>query len=146
GESEGDRQEEVRERLLEELGTYFRPEFLNRVDEIIVFHSLGDEELVEIAGLLLDSLRETAKRQGIHMTFSDAAIERIALEGRNSRFGARPLRRAVSKLVESPLSKEIIAGHVEPHDTVRLDVNGEGHIVFETGESSSPATPSFSAP
>ena len=124
GESEGDRQEEVRERLLEELGTYFRPEFLNRVDEIIVFHSLGDEELVEIAGLLLDSLRETAERQGIHLTFSDAAIKRIALEGRNSRFGARPLRRAVSKLVESPLSKEIIAGRVEPHDTVRLDVNG----------------------
>jgi ATP-dependent Clp protease ATP-binding subunit ClpC len=146
GESEGDRQEEVRERLLEELGTYLRPEFLNRVDEIIVFHSLGDEELVEIAGLLLDSLRETAERQGIHVTFSDAAIKRIALEGRNSRFGARPLRRAVSKLVESPLSKEIIAGRVEPHDTVRLDVDGEGNIVFETRRSSSTATPSLLAP
>ncbi|MCA1740822.1 MAG: AAA family ATPase, partial [Actinobacteria bacterium] len=138
----GASQEEVRERLLEELGSYFRPEFLNRVDEIIVFHPLGDEELVEIAGLLLDDLRETAERQRIHLTFTDAATKRIAFVGRDSRFGARPLRRAVSKLVESPLSKEIIASRVEPGDTVCVDVDGEENIVFDPVQTTPPVTAS----
>ncbi|MCA1729130.1 MAG: AAA family ATPase [Actinobacteria bacterium] len=135
-------QEEVRERLLEELGSYFRPEFLNRVDEIIVFHPLGDEELVEIAGLLLDDLRETAERQRIHLIFTEAATKRIAFVGRDSRFGARPLRRAVSKLVESPLSKEIIAGRIEPGDIVRVDVDSEENIAFDPVQTTPPATAS----
>ena len=142
-------EEEVRERLLEELGTYFRPEFLNRVDEIIVFHPLGDEELAEIAGLLLDDLRETAERQDIHLTFSDAVTERIVLEGRDSRFGARPLRRAVGKLVESPLSKEIIVGRTESGDTVLVDVDGEDRIFFEpagTLANTNSSPPSAAAP
>ncbi|HLL39675.1 MAG TPA: AAA family ATPase, partial [Rubrobacteraceae bacterium] len=142
-------EEEVRERLLEELGTYFRPEFLNRVDEIIVFHPLGDEELAEIAGLLLDGLRETAERQDIHLTFSDAVTERIVLEGRDSRFGARPLRRAVGKLVESPLSKEIIVGRTESGDTVLVDVDGEDRIFFEpagTLANTNSSPPSAAAP
>ncbi|HZC18512.1 MAG TPA: AAA family ATPase, partial [Rubrobacteraceae bacterium] len=125
-----ERQEEVQERLLEELGTYFRPEFLNRVDEIIVFHPLGDDELAEIVGLLLEDLRETACQQDIHLTFSDAAIGRIALEGRDSRFGARTLRRAVDKLIGSPLSKEIIAGRIENGDAVRADMDREGRVLF----------------
>jgi ATP-dependent Clp protease ATP-binding subunit ClpC len=135
-----DSQEELRERLMEELGRYFRPEFLNRVDEIIVFHPLGDEELVEIAGLLLENLRATAEGQGIQLTFTDAAARRIALEGRDSRFGARPLRRAVGRLVESPLSREIIAGRIRPGDAVRVDANDEGEIVFEPAPVSHPTT------
>jgi ATP-dependent Clp protease ATP-binding subunit ClpC len=143
---QGDCQEEVQERLLEELGTYFRPEFLNRVDEIIVFHSLSDDELAEIAGLLLDNLRKTAYRQDVHLTFSDAVVRRIALEGRDSRFGARPLRRAVGRLVESPLSKEIISGRIEPGDAVRADVDPDGHIVFEPAKLPvEPAQPSSPA-
>ncbi len=127
-------EEEVRERLIQELGVYFRPEFLNRVDEILVFHPLGEEELAEIAALLLADLRETAARQEIHLSFSDAVARRIALEGRDSPFGARPLRRGVSKLIESPLSKEIIAGHIERGDYVRVDADPEGRILFEPAE------------
>jgi len=127
-------EEELRKRLLQELGTYFRPEFLNRVDEILVFHPLGDEELVEIATLLLEDLRETAARQEIHLSFSNAVARRIALEGRDSPFGARPLRRAVGKLIESPLSKEIIAGNIECSDSVRIDVDPEGRIAFKAAE------------
>ncbi|CAA9450274.1 MAG: ClpB protein [uncultured Rubrobacteraceae bacterium] len=130
----GHSQEEVQERLLLELGVYFRPEFLNRVDEILVFHPLGDKELAEIATLLLEDLREIAARQEIHLSFSNAVARRIALEGRDSPFGARPLRRAVGKLIESPLSKEIIAGHIERGDSVRTDVNSEGRILFEPAE------------
>ena len=131
-----DRQEEVQERLLEELGTYFRPEFLNRVDEIIVFHSLGDDELAEIAGLLLDDLRKTAHAQDVHMTFSDDAVKRIALEGRDSRFSARPLRRAVDKLIGSPLSKEMISSRIKSGDTVHVDVDPDGRAIFVPAEPS----------
>jgi ATP-dependent Clp protease ATP-binding subunit ClpC len=125
------REEEIREQLLRELQTFFRPEFLNRVDEIIVFHALGDEELRKIATLLLDNLRRTAKDQDIDLLFSDAVVRRIAEEGHGSRYGARPLRRAVGKLIESPLSKEIIAGRVKPGETVQIDLDTSGHPTFE---------------
>jgi ATP-dependent Clp protease ATP-binding subunit ClpC len=131
------REEEIREQLMRELQTFFRPEFLNRVDEIIVFHTLGGEELKKIAALLLENLRRTAKDQDIDLRFSDAVIERIAQEGQGSRYGARPLRRAVGKLIESPLSKEIIAGRVNPGETVQIDLDATGLTTFEP---SSPAT------
>jgi ATP-dependent Clp protease ATP-binding subunit ClpC len=131
------REEEIREQLMRELQTFFRPEFLNRVDEIIVFHTLGGEELKKIAALLLENLRRTAKDQDIELRFSDAVIERIAQEGHGSRYGARPLRRAVGKLIESPLSKEIIAGRVNPGETVHIDLDPTGHTTFEP---TSPAT------
>jgi ATP-dependent Clp protease ATP-binding subunit ClpC len=125
------REEEIREQLMRELQTFFRPEFLNRVDEIIVFHALGDKELKQIAALLLDNLRRIAREQDIDLRFSDAAIRRIAEEGYGSRYGARPLRRAVGKLIESPLSKEIIAGRVRAGQTVRVDLDPHGHPSFE---------------
>jgi ATP-dependent Clp protease ATP-binding subunit ClpC len=131
-----EREEEIREQLLRELQTYFRPEFLNRVDEIIVFHSLSDDELRQIASLLLEDLRRTAKGQDIDLRFADAVIQRIAEEGRGSRYGARPLRRAVGKLIESPLSKEIIAGRTKPEDTVYVDLDPTGHPTFEPAPSS----------
>jgi ATP-dependent Clp protease ATP-binding subunit ClpC len=131
-----EREEEIREQLLRELQTYFRPEFLNRVDEVIVFHSLSDDELRQIASLLLEDLRRTAKGQDIDLRFSDAVIQRIAEEGRGSRYGARPLRRAVGKLIESPLSKEIIAGRTKPEDTVYVDLDPTGHPTFEPAPSS----------
>ena len=132
-------EDEIREQLMRELQTFFRPEFLNRVDEIIVFHSLGDEELKEIAALLLENLRRTANAQEIDLSFSDAVVGRIAEEGRGSRYGARPLRRAVGKLIESPLSKEIISGRVKPGDAVSVDLDASGHASFEPV--ASPAQP-----
>jgi ATP-dependent Clp protease ATP-binding subunit ClpC len=126
-----EREEEIREQLMRELQTYFRPEFLNRVDEIIVFHALGGEELKQIAALLLDNLHRTAAEQDIDLRFSEAAIQRIAEEGYGSRYGARPLRRAVAKLIESPLSKEIIAGHIRAGQAVRVDLNPHGDASFE---------------
>ncbi|HET7478857.1 MAG TPA: AAA family ATPase, partial [Rubrobacteraceae bacterium] len=129
-----EREEEIRDRLMQELQTFFRPEFLNRVDEIIVFHSLSDKELVEISTLLLENLRKTAAEQDIDLQFSDAVARRIAEEGRNSRFGARPLRRAIGKLIESPLSKEIIAGRINPGYTVRVDLDASGTLTFERAD------------
>jgi ATP-dependent Clp protease ATP-binding subunit ClpA len=127
-----EREEEIREQLLRELQTYFRPEFLNRVDEIIVFHALSDDELREIAALLLENLRQTAREQDIDLCFSEAVVRRVAEEGRNSRYGARPLRRVVGRLIESPLSKEIIAGRIKPANTVRVDLDPAGAPTFAT--------------
>lgn len=129
-------EDEIRERLMGELQTFFRPEFLNRVDEIIVFHALSDDELKQIAVLLLENLRRTAREQDIDLRFSEAVVRRIADEGRGSRYGARPLRRAVGKLIESPLSKEIIAGRVKPTDDVSVDLDPEGRLTFEPVASS----------
>jgi ATP-dependent Clp protease ATP-binding subunit ClpA len=137
-----EQEDEVRERLMGELQTFFRPEFLNRVDEIIVFHALGDEELKQIAVLLLENLRRTAAQQDIDLQFSDAVTQRIADEGRGSRYGARPLRRAVGKLIESPLSREIIAGRVKPTDAVHVDLDPAGGVTFEP--LASPAQPAGS--
>ena len=126
------REEELHDQLLEELQRYFRPEFLNRVDEIIVFHALGEDELDRIAALLLDALRETAARQNIHLLFSEAVVRRVAKEGYDSRFGARPLRRAVQKLIESPLSRELISGRFSSGTTVRADLDDSGEISFQS--------------
>ena len=126
------REEELHDQLLEELQRYFRPEFLNRVDEIIVFHALGEDELDCIAALLLDALRETAACQNIHLLFSEAVVRRVAKEGYDSRFGARPLRRAVQKLIESPLSRELISGRFSSGTTVRADLDDSGEISFQS--------------
>jgi ATP-dependent Clp protease ATP-binding subunit ClpC len=135
------RENEVREQLMRELQTFFRPEFLNRVDEIIVFHSLGDDELKRIAALLLDNLRQTADAQQISLRFSDAVVQRISEEGRGSRYGARPLRRAVGRLIESPLSKEIISGSIKPGDTVNVDLDAAtGRATFDTLSPPAPST------
>ena len=123
-----DRYEEVHALLMQELRKVFRPEFLNRVDEVIVFHALGDEELIRIADLLLDRVRQLAAAQGIMLEISEAAKRRIAHEGYDSNFGARPLRRAIQKLVETPVSREIISGKFGSGDIVQVDLDPDGEL------------------
>jgi ATP-dependent Clp protease ATP-binding subunit ClpC len=123
-----DRYEEVHALLVRELGGVFRPEFLNRVDEIIVFHALSDDELVQIADLLLNRVRRLATAQGLTLELSEATKRRIAREGYDSSFGARPLRRAIQKLVETPVSKEIISGNFRSGDVVRIDLDADGEL------------------
>ena len=118
-------------RLVQKLHAFFRPEFLNRVDEVIVFHALGEEELVQISELLLERVKYLAAGQGIALEFSMAVKRRISREGEDSIFGARPLRRAIQKWIESPLSKEIISSRFGPGATIHVDVNSLGHITFE---------------
>jgi ATP-dependent Clp protease ATP-binding subunit ClpC len=125
-----DRYEEVHTLLMRELQKVFRPEFLNRVDELIVFHALGDDELVQIADLLLGRVRRLAAAQGITLEISEAVKRRIAHEGSDSNLGARPLRRAIQKRVETPISREIISGKVSPGDVVRVDLDPNGELTF----------------
>ena len=112
------------------LKEYFRPEFLNRVDDIIVFKALAKEQVKSIASILLESLNQRLQRQiKISLTWTDGALEALADQGFDPNFGARPLRRLLSHAVETALSKEIIKGSVKEGDTVEIGC-GDGKFTF----------------
>jgi ATP-dependent Clp protease ATP-binding subunit ClpA len=113
-----------------QLREHFRPEFLNRVDEIIVFRPLDESQLSEIVGLLLEGVRARLADSGIGLELTDEARAHVAREGYDPQFGARPLRRAIQRAVENPLAKAVLSGEFARGDTVRIDVR-EGALVFE---------------
>jgi ATP-dependent Clp protease ATP-binding subunit ClpB len=113
-----------------QLREHFRPEFLNRVDEIIVFRPLDESQLGEIVGLLLEGVRARLADSGIGLELTDAARAHVAREGYDPQFGARPLRRAIQRAVENPLAKAVLSGAFTRGDTVRVDFR-EGSLVFE---------------
>jgi len=113
---------QMKSRVMSELKRNFRPEFLNRVDEVIVFHSLTIEEIKEIVILMANELRTRLKEQGIDFILSDAAKDYLAKEGYDPNYGARPLRRAIQKHIEDKLSEELLKGNIKKGDTVNIDV------------------------
>lgn len=120
---------EIRSRAMSELKRLFRPEFLNRVDDIVVFQKLSNESLKRIANLLVDDLRQRLNINGMNIKLTDAALDAIVTEGTDPTNGARPLRRAIQKLIEDPLSEELLGGEWGPGDTVLTDVV-DGKFVF----------------
>ncbi|MER1987820.1 MAG: ATP-dependent Clp protease ATP-binding subunit [Solibacillus sp.] len=115
--------------MLEELKKAFRPEFLNRIDEMIVFHSLDKEHLKEIVSLMADSLTKRLSEQDIELVLTDAALEKIAKEGYDPQYGARPLRRALQKHVEDRLSEEVLKGTINKEKKVILDFVEDDFVV-----------------
>ena len=130
---------EIRSRAMGELKRLFRPEFLNRIDDIVVFQKLTGEDLKSIAQLLVDDLRQRLIANGMNIELTDAAIDKIVAEGTDLTNGARPLRRAIQRLIEDPLSEELLAGEWGEGDTVLCDVT-DGAFVFshDTGEIPAP--------
>jgi len=128
--------DKIKETVLTEMKKEFRPEFLNRIDEIIVFHPLTDEELKQIAGLIISDLQKQVADRGMKLEITEAVKERVIREGYEPKFGARPIRRAVQHLLENPLSNEIIAGKFKEGDTILADVK-DNKIVFEKAKKSS---------
>ena len=127
--------EQLKSDLMQILRHSFRPEFINRIDEIIVFRALSSEQLVEITKLLLDRLARRLRAQQIDVVFTDDAVELLAREGFEPEFGARPLRRTIQRLVENELSRLVLGGGVEPGDRVIVDaLEGELHFEVESGE------------
>jgi ATP-dependent Clp protease ATP-binding subunit ClpC len=127
--------EQLKSDLMQILRHSFRPEFINRIDEIIVFRALSSEQLVEITKLLLDRLARRLRAQQIDVVFTDDAVELLAREGFDPEFGARPLRRTIQRLVENELSRLVLGGGVEPGDRVIVDaLEGELHFEVESGE------------
>ena len=119
----------AKERVLEEVKNYFRPEFLNRLDEILVFKPLFKKELLQIVDLMLRNLNKRLIERDIQIEATDKARELIAKLGYDPVYGARPLRRAIQKYVETPLSEKILRGEVKPGDIVLIDEE-DGELVF----------------
>jgi ATP-dependent Clp protease ATP-binding subunit ClpB len=117
----------------DELHERFRPEFLNRIDEIVLFEALTRDQLAEIVDLQLARLRERLAERRIELELTDTAGELIAEEGWDPAYGARPLKRAVQRLLENPLALELLEGRITEGDTVRVDVH-DGQLVFERVE------------
>ncbi|WP_286685157.1 ATP-dependent Clp protease ATP-binding subunit [Collinsella sp. UBA1693] len=130
--------DEIRGRAMGELKRLFRPEFLNRIDDIVVFKKLAGESLASIAKLLVDDLRQRLIANGMNIVLTDAAVEKIVSEGTDLTNGARPLRRAIQRLIEDPLSEELLAGEWHEGDTVECDVV-DGSFVFTHGAGEIPA-------
>jgi ATP-dependent Clp protease ATP-binding subunit ClpB len=117
----------------EQLRDRFRPEFLNRIDEIVVFEALSREQLADIVELQLARLRERLEERRIELELTEAAKELVAEEGWDPAYGARPLKRALQRLVENPLALRLLEGELGEGDTVRVDAR-DGELVFERAE------------
>jgi ATP-dependent Clp protease ATP-binding subunit ClpC len=126
--------DQLKEELMEVLGGTFRPEFINRIDEIIVFRALTDEQLADITKLLLDRLTRRMRAQRIEVEFTEEAVQLLVREGFDPQFGARPLRRTIQRLVENELSRMLLGGSVQPGDKVLVDVRDDDlHFEIESG-------------
>ena len=115
--------------MLDELKKAFRPEFLNRIDEMIVFHSLEKEHLKEIVSFMANALTKRLKEQDIELELTESALEKIAQEGYDPQYGARPIRRALQKHVEDRLSEELLKGNVLTGQVVVFDYKDGEFIV-----------------
>jgi len=122
--------EMMRDRIHEQLKKHFRPEFLNRIDEVIVFHELAVGEVKEIIDLMLVRVREQLKSRSLELVLSDAAKEHLATQGYDPELGARPLRRAIQRLMEDPLSERVLKGDFKAGGTIVVD-RTEGSEVLD---------------
>jgi ATP-dependent Clp protease ATP-binding subunit ClpC len=120
----------MREKVNEELKKSFRPEFLNRIDEVIVFHSLTPADVKEIVNLLMRRVKEQLKAKDVEIELTDAAKSLLAEKGYDQALGARPLRRTIQRLVEDPLSEKLLYKEFRAGETVIVDAAGD-EIVFD---------------
>jgi ATP-dependent Clp protease ATP-binding subunit ClpC len=135
GESQTESQyNRIRTLVNEELKQYFRPEFLNRLDEIIVFRQLTKDEVREIADMMLNEVFDRIKQQEIQLDVTERFKNRLVDEGYNPSYGARPLRRAVMRLLEDSLAEEVLSGKIKSGDSAVVDVTDEGKVVVLLGQ------------
>ncbi|MGA8010311.1 MAG: ATP-dependent chaperone ClpB [Thiomonas sp.] len=128
----GQPQQEIRDAVWEEVKAHFRPEFLNRIDEVVVFHALGEKQIADIARIQMRGLEARLAQLDMRLDISSEALAEISREGFDPVFGARPLKRAIQQRIENPLAKLILEGHFGPKDVIPVNVKN-GQIVFERG-------------
>jgi ATP-dependent Clp protease ATP-binding subunit ClpB len=126
-------------RTAEAMREFFRPEFLNRIDEVVEFHALTRDQLGEIVELQLRRLRDRLAERGLGLELTDEAKEQVAEAGWDPTYGARPLKRALQRLVENPLALRLLEGEFAEGDTVRVDARN-GELVFDKAHAAEPAT------
>ncbi|HEY9299724.1 MAG TPA: AAA family ATPase, partial [Phormidium sp.] len=119
----------IRTLVNDELKQYFRPEFLNRVDEIIVFRQLIKEEIKQIAGIMLREISSRLSEQGISLNVTERFSDRLVQEGYNPAYGARELRRVIMRLLEDSLAEAMLSGRVQEGDTAAIDIGENGEVV-----------------
>jgi ATP-dependent Clp protease ATP-binding subunit ClpB len=122
--------EAMKEAVMDVVGQHFRPEFINRVDEMVVFHPLNRKQIREIAGIQLGHLRKRLEGHGFGLTVSDEALDMLGEAGFDPVYGARPLKRAIQNEIENPLAQKILSGGYAPGDIVQVDVE-DGRFTFD---------------
>ena len=126
----GDDYQVIKLAVMGEVKSYFRPEFINRIDEVVVFHALGEAHIANIARIQLHYLEQRVLQMDMTLEVSDAALVLLASAGFDPSYGARPLKRAIQQQIENPLAREILSGHFAPKDIIRVDAV-DGRITFE---------------
>ena len=125
--------ESMKTKVQDELKRVFRPEFLNRVDEVIMFHALNEDEILQIVDLMLSRVSKQVSQHGMDFEVVPAVKQLLAKEGFDPQYGARPLRRAIQRLIEDPLSEEVLLGKFVANDTVRVELDEDNKVVFRKG-------------
>ena len=120
--------EEMKQEVMEEVQSHFRPEFMNRVDEVVVFHALDETHIEGVTLIQINALLERIRGLGIKATVSEALVSAIAQEGFDPSFGARPIKRLIQRMVEDKLSMAIIDGQVEDGDHIEITLGADGVI------------------
>ncbi|KAK4354396.1 hypothetical protein RND71_026590 [Anisodus tanguticus] len=131
----------IKSLVTEELKQYFRPEFLNRLDEMIVFRQLTKLEVKEIADIMLKEVFERLKLKEIELQVTERFRDRVVDEGYNPSYGARPLRRAIMRLLEDSMAEKMLAGEIKEGDSVIVDVDSDGNVTVLNGSSGTPSDP-----
>jgi ATP-dependent Clp protease ATP-binding subunit ClpB len=121
----GDDERQMRASVMEELRAHFKPEFLNRVDEVVIFHQLSREQIVEIIDLQLERLRALLAERQITLTLDDSARQLLAREGYDPAYGARPLKRAIQTLLQNPLAAKLLSGEIMAGQNIHVSAEGD---------------------
>lgn len=124
--SDEEQYDTMKQSVLEVVQGHFRPEFINRIDEVVVFHSLGREQIRAITSIQIDYLRQRLAEREMTLSISDAALDRLGEAGFDPVYGARPLKRAIQQQMENPLAQKILAGEYNPGDTIRVNTDDNG--------------------
>ena len=127
----GDSYEEIKAAVMNSVNQHFRPEFINRIDEIVVFHPLGQEQMAGIADIQLSRLRKRLQEHDMDIVLSDEAMTKLIAVGYDPVYGARPLKRAIQQEIENPLSVKLLSGEFVAGDTIKVDVDAEGNFTFD---------------
>ena len=127
----GDSYEEIKAAVMNSVNQHFRPEFINRIDEIVVFHPLGQEQMAGIADIQLSRLRKRLQERDMDIVLSDEAMTKLIAVGYDPVYGARPLKRAIQQEIENPLSVKLLSGEFVAGDTIKVDVDEEGNFTFD---------------
>jgi ATP-dependent Clp protease ATP-binding subunit ClpC len=136
----GDDYDVMRDKILEETKRIFKPEFLNRLDDTIVFHTLTKPDLIQIVDLEVAKVIQRIKAKDINLILEESAKDFLIEKGYDPLYGARPMRRAVERYLEDPLAEELLRGTIKTHENIHVNREGE-KLVFVSESSISPATP-----